>query len=437
MAARSKWIALAMAASFGVPSAAAQAQQPSWTGFYIGGNAGIATAQTRGSSLSSPFPAQIDDHGRGFAGGAQAGINWQFAPNWVVGLEGDIGRLGIDRTSAATFEYESGLKTGTYGTLRGRLGYAAGPTLIYVTGGAAFVKTTEDWNFLGNRFLPSPPESHSASRTANGGTYGAGIETMLGSNWTARTEYLFINAGKSSTQVIHADTAEPSSMQFDQKFHVFRFGLNYLFGSSTPSAAIPTADWNGVYLGLNAGRGMSLATGSSATVIDKVNVNGIGFAGGLQAGYNWQFAERFVAGVEADINHLGLKRSYQRFPIGQSTFEVEYGWFSTVRGRVGYAAGPALIYATAGFAVAEVANTMDFNGSAEISTMKRRATGAVFGGGIEAALGGHWSARLEYLNVDLGGRSKVEDKSPIYNFDDNFQVVRFGLNYKFGTPIAK
>ena len=56
---------------------------------------------------------------------------------------------------------------------------------------------------------------------------------------------------------------------------------------------------------------MSLATGSSSIVVDKVNINGIGFAGGLQAGYNWQFAERLVVGVEGDINHLGLKRSYR------------------------------------------------------------------------------------------------------------------------------
>lgn len=427
-----------MAAPFLVPSAPAEAQQPpywTWTGFYIGGNAGIATAQTRGSSPTAAT-GQVDDHGRGLAAGAQAGINWQFAPNWVVGVEGDFGRLGIDRATPATSEYETALRTGTYHTLRGRAGYAAGPSLIYVTGGVASVKMTEDWNYLGNQFLPLPPEPHSTSRTASGRTFGAGIEAMLGSNWTARTEYLFIDAGKGSTQVIHANTTEPVSMQFEQKFHVFRFGLNYLFGSVVSGAAIATADWGGAYLGLNAGRGMSLATGSTSTVIDQVNINGTGFSGGLQAGYNWQFAERLVVGIEADINHLGLKRSYQRIPAEQQTHEVDYGGFGTIRGRIGYAAGPALIYATGGFVAADVANTMDFNGSAEISTMKRRATGAVFGGGIETALGGHWSARLEYLNIDLGGRSKVDDKSAIFIFDDNFQVVRFGLNYKFGTPVA-
>ena len=68
----------------------------SWTGFYAGLNAGIGSAQTRGSNPLGLAPNQLEDNGRGFAGGGQAGFNWQVAPNWVIGIEGDVGYLGID-----------------------------------------------------------------------------------------------------------------------------------------------------------------------------------------------------------------------------------------------------------------------------------------------------------------------------------------------------
>lgn len=411
-----------------------------WTGFYAGLNAGIGTAQTRGSDPLALAPNQTEDNARGFAGGAQAGFNWQFAPNWLIGVEGDIGHLGIDRTTTLSFEYETGVKTGGYGTLRGRFGYAQGPSLIYVTGGAAFVRVTDQWNFLGNPFVPLPPEPHSASKTASGWTLGTGIEAMLGANWSARAEYLLIDAGKGTAQIIHAASAEPAAMQLDHKFHVFRFGLNYMFGGPASPATLATADWSGAYLGLNAGLGMSLATGFNTgahpTAIADVNNNGTGFTGGLQGGYNWQFGGRVVVGAEADINHLDIDHGYLKTPAGQTYFGVHHGLFGTVRGRIGYAMGPALIYATGGWAIADVKNTMDFLTSPEVSTSSRRATGAVFGGGIEAAFSGNWSAKLEYLNVDLGGRSLVSDGGSIFSFENNFQVVRLGLNYRFGAPVV-
>lgn len=416
------------------PTAAVSATAyPSWTGFYIGVNAGVGTAQTRGIDPTGFSPGQYSDNGRGRAGGVQAGFNWQFSPNWMAGVEADIGRLGIDRNTILTSEYQTGVEASTYGTLRGRFGYTAGPSLLYVTGGAAFVKLTEQWNYLGNPFVPYPAEPHSSSETARGWTLGGGIEAMLGSNWSARAEYLFIDTGKGAVQTIHADLPEPSPTQLDHTFHVFRFGVNYMFGGTPTEAAPPPVDWRGAYVGLNAGIGMSLATGSDLFGPSTVNLNGTGFTGGAQAGYNWQFGRNVVVGVEADINGLGIDDGHPQVPIGQLKFGVAHHWYGTARGRVGYATGPALIYATGGLAYADATNLMDFINSPQVSSQSRRATGAVFGGGIETSLGGNWSAKLEYLNVDLGGRSKVSDGGPIYHFDDNFQIVRFGLNYRWST----
>lgn len=404
-----------------------------WTGFYVGFNAGVGSSQTRGFDPRALGPNQVEENGRGIAAGAQAGFNWQIAPHWVMGVEGDIGYLGVDSITNLSFEYASGIKTGAYGTLRGRFGYAAGPSLIYITGGAAFVKVTEQWNFLGNVFVPFPPESHTASKVARGWTIGTGIEAMVGANLSARAEYLFIDAGKGTQQVIHAGTPEPVAMQTYHNFHVFRFGLNYMFGAPSPPATFAMADWSGAYLGVNAGVGMSLAVGSQELQPDVMRSNGAGFTGGLQGGYNWQIAERFVLGLEADINGLGIDHAYMKTPTGQSSLRVEHNWYGTLRGRIGYAVGPALIYATGGFAVAQVKNTYDFSSTPLVSTAWRVATGSILGGGIETMLNRRWSAKIEYLNVDLGGRAKVQDAGfPIY-IDNNFQVFRIGLNYRWSA----
>ena len=209
-----------------------------WTGFYVGLNAGLGSAQSRGLNALNTAPNKLEDNGRGVAGGLQAGFNWQFAPNWVVGVEGDAGFLGIDRTTVLTFEYETALKTGGYGTLRGRFGYAAGPSLVYVTGGAAFVRTEDQWNYLGNPFVPFAAQPHSTSKIASGWTVGAGVEAMLAPGWSARAEYLLIDTGKGTTQVINVNPAEPSAMRVDHAFHVFRLGLNYMFGAGASPAAM-------------------------------------------------------------------------------------------------------------------------------------------------------------------------------------------------------
>jgi outer membrane immunogenic protein len=80
----------------GAPIYKAVAPAYDWTGFYAGLNAGVGASQTNGGT-DAEFPV-TDRAGVGFAGGLQAGFNWQFAPNWVTGIEGDIGYLGIDRS---------------------------------------------------------------------------------------------------------------------------------------------------------------------------------------------------------------------------------------------------------------------------------------------------------------------------------------------------
>ena len=69
-----------------------------WTGWYGGMNLGVGISQTRGTTEA--IAGAVDRSDAGFAGGIQGGYNWQFDPHWVVGMEADIGHLGIDRSFA-------------------------------------------------------------------------------------------------------------------------------------------------------------------------------------------------------------------------------------------------------------------------------------------------------------------------------------------------
>ncbi|OKO70488.1 hypothetical protein AC630_34855 [Bradyrhizobium sp. AS23.2] len=206
----------------------------SWTGGYVGVNAGASVSQVNASTPNLPEPefapvfiapneGELDIAGLGATGSLQAGFNWQASPHWVAGLEADFGHLGINRTikdwnDPVTF----GVKADWYGTIRGRLGYTTGPSLLYVTGGAAFVNVK---SIFGNLAVSSPPVE--SSKTATGWTLGGGLETMLGGNWSAKAEYLYIDAGKTSVDGLPIDQAV---VVFDNRFHVYRAGLNYRLG---------------------------------------------------------------------------------------------------------------------------------------------------------------------------------------------------------------
>src|SRR4029079_7908614 len=115
------------------------------------------------------------------------------------------------------------------------------------------------------------------------------------------------------------------------------------------------------------------------------------------AGYNWQaMGSPWVFGLEGDINWTNIKASFANVacPTGCETRNNRLG---TVRGRVGYAWDRVMPYITGGLAVGDIeANRLGFAGVHETKV------GWTAGGGIEAALGGNWTAKVEYLHVDLG-----------------------------------
>ncbi len=188
-----------------------------------------------------------------------------------------------------------------------------------------------------------------------------------------------------------------------------------------PVAFAPPYNWTGFYFGINGGG----AFGSSSW--DRTGSRDV--SGGLVGstlGYNYQIG-RAVLGVEGDIDWADIDgSSTNACPAGCKTSNT---WLSTVRGRIGYAADRFMPYVTGGAAFGSiVASTPGFAQTGVNNT------GWTLGGGLEAALAGNWTAKVEYLYVDLGsfncglncGAGLVTD-----NVSFHTNILRAGVNYKF------
>jgi outer membrane immunogenic protein len=383
--------------------------------------------------------------------GGTLGYNWQFSPHWLIGLEGDFGTLGVDRTFKEWNDVIfTGAKADWYGTARGRFGYVTGTSLLYVTGGVAFVHITDTFGGITGGLAPLSPTAFSTTRTA--GTFGAGIETKLSRNWTAKTEYLFIDTGTTSfgsdpfgVGIVPASgPLVPTT--YKQTFHVIKTGVNYEFGGPGEGfpffgAPLPSDhNWNGLYVGVNAGVGISLVRAfdydfQPIFFRGEENIVGTGFAGGGQIGYNYLLTPKWFVGVEGDVGYLGVRGSVTDWFDTAASFEVKTNWYATARGRFGASTGPALLYFTGGAAWVGLQDGFGntFPNVGDVAT--RTANGWTFGGGTEVALDAHWSAKVESLYIDVGHfthNSVPAFVGFISDFKDRFMIVRAGLNYKIG-----
>jgi outer membrane immunogenic protein len=196
-----------------------------------------------------------------------------------------------------------------------------------------------------------------------------------------------------------------------------------LYKAPPPAPVSPAYNWSGFYLGVNGGGGWGHSKWDA-------NATGINLSGGQvggTAGYNWQYGN-VVLGLEGDMDWSGMKGTSTSAlcPNGCTTSD---NWLSTVRGRAGYAFGGVMPYVTGGLAVGDIrAATPGFAGANTTNA------GWTVGGGIEFALPGNWTAKAEYLHVDLGRLNCGANcgVGPTDNVSMHQDVVRAGLNYHFG-----
>jgi outer membrane immunogenic protein len=253
--------------------------------------------------------------------------------------------------------------------------------------------------------------------------------------------------------------------------------------TKAPPIVEPVYDWTGFYIGGNVGYSWGRSSDTSSltngagtflfTSANKTNLDGV--VGGGQIGYNWQI-QNWVWGFEADIQGTDEKGSRAfTCPAGICTpstilggplalvvlvpgaavplsLEQKIDWFGTVRGRVGVLATPkVLLYATGGLAYGEVKSSETVAALLTGFSSSTTNVGYTVGAGVEGVIGGNWTAKLEYLYVDLGrvsgafattipafGSGTVASGTLTSNYSSRVtdNVLRVGVNYKFGGPLV-
>lgn len=189
---------------------------------------------------------------------------------------------------------------------------------------------------------------------------------------------------------------------------------------------VPFFTWNGFYVGINAGYGFGSSNWRDTVAgvsTGSFDVNGPLI--GLTTGYNVQLGG-FVFGLEGDFDWSNIKGSSTLNCV--STCETKNTWLATARGRVGYAFDRFLPYFTAGAAFGEIKGSV-----AGLGSFTETRIGWTLGGGVEYAFAHNFTAKLEYLYVDLGEANCSATCSGGNPFEVSFttNVVRGGVNYKF------
>jgi outer membrane immunogenic protein len=229
-----------------------------WSGFYVGGNVGGGWNRDSGAAgcinqagvLNGGF-CQVVPAGTinssGMIGGGQIGYNWQVAPTWLLGLEGDI--QGADIKGATTVngpfafaggglalpatQYTASEKLDWLGTVRGRVGATVGSVLLYATGGLAYGHAQLTTNLVSALPFTFPANG---SVTKVGWTVGAGLEWGFAGNWSAKVEGLYYDLGTTTLATGPTVIGGPGVLGFirskDYDLHgaIGRVGLNYRFG---------------------------------------------------------------------------------------------------------------------------------------------------------------------------------------------------------------
>jgi outer membrane immunogenic protein len=239
--------------------------------------------------------------------------------------------------------------------------------------------------------------------------------------------------------------------------------------TKAPAYVEPVFDWTGFYIGGNLGYSWGRSsdtttiTNAVGTVLfsaaDRTDLNGI--VGGGQIGYNWQM-QNWLVGLEADIQGTDEKGTHNYLcpqstclpnivgatvvlgPAVAESLNQKIDWFGTVRGRVGILATPrVLLYATGGLAYGEVKSgatiaPVTTGISAVIPGVSNTNVGWTVGAGVEGVIAGNWTAKLEYLYVDLGTVSGSFATNLVSNFSSRItdNILRAGINYKFGGPVV-
>jgi outer membrane immunogenic protein len=224
----------AAAADLPLRAPAAVAADPvlfSWTGCHVGGNVGAAISEDK---TTAPATGASRSFGAtGFAGGGQIGCDYQFAPRWVVGVEGRADWSGLKSIHAGQVTFFQGGSAPAQGTVvnnflasaTGRLGYSfADRWLVFARGGAAWTRERIDSAFTNLAGIPVDP---SATMTRTGWTAGGGVEWAFAPQWSATLEYNYYDFGRQSD--LMTSSTNTVTTLLNDTIHTVTVGVNYHF----------------------------------------------------------------------------------------------------------------------------------------------------------------------------------------------------------------
>lgn len=197
-----------------------------------------------------------------------------------------------------------------------------------------------------------------------------------------------------------------------------------------PTPQIAAYNWSGFYAGVHGG--YAWGTAASTSLGGEVDTNG--FFGGGQAGFNWQAqGSPVVFGIEVDSAFANIEGGVSATiaPV-TTTFSSEIDYLGTARVRLGYAWDRVLGYVTGGVAWAN--NEVTFSAFGPFASMSisddQNHLGWTIGGGFEWALADAWTAKVEYLYIDLGSEQYFDPGG--FDGELTAHTVKLGLNYRFG-----
>lgn len=210
------------------------------------------------------------------------------------------------------------------------------------------------------------------------------------------------------------------------------FAADLPYKAASPYAAAapvaPSPNWTGFYVGLNGGGGWAVSDQDIAGLASVPTTGAGGLLGG-QVGYNWQFNNRWVIGIETDLDWANIGGSGVA-DIGATSAQT-LQWVGTVRGRGGYLVTPStLVYGTGGFAYGSVkSTTADISSGNSVSSTSTQ-YGWTLGGGLEQAIFNTWSVKVEYDYISLGSVNTILENTAISQ-PGHYQTIKLGVNYRF------
>ena len=453
-----------------------------WSGVYIGVHAGYGGGMKDYDSLA-------DFVARGFLAGGQIGINKQVG-SFVFGLELDGSWADIKGSQSVSLGgpligFQANLtatsKIDSLATFAGRAGLAADRWFVFAKAGIAVAH--EDHSFVVNQVaIPAVPAAAQSVRISGSETrvlpmLGFGAEYALGGNWSLKGEYDYFHLGSRDVRFTGSQTAGAvtapivANFPIEQALHVVKIGANYRFGgiavdpAYTPVRAAPGYNWTGAYIGAQGAYGFGRKEWPDFadplnSGIGKYDVDGW-LAGGT-GGVNVQSGV-FVFGVEGEWMWTGIKGGQSftdNFGFGQTqttTLETKIDWLAIASARAGFVVGDKLLlYGKGGLAIAEerhsatITQTIAGAGSATIAVSAKPVhTGVVAGAGAEYALGGNWSAKIEYDYIRMFGQAftgtgtqavnapptvgSIDFAQKFSKMNQDMHLIKFGVNYHFNT----